>query len=122
MNAFATTRRHTLVRTVLLGLAGGLSLGAHAGEAQRSTEVTTSVAVSYADLDIASAAGAKTLYARIRSAARKVCGPEPSGLDLHGMAAYDACFQGAVSRAVHRVGSDRLQALHAVQSGKSRAG
>ena len=121
MTGSATTRRHMLLRTTLLGLAGAVSLGAHAGESRHPHEVTTSVAVSYADLDITDAAGARTLYARIRAAARKVCGPEPATLDLRGTAAYDACHQQAVARAVHRVGSEQLHALHAAQSARSRA-
>ena len=122
MNATATRRKQVLGRTLLLGITGGLSLGAHAGETRHPNEVTTSVRVSYADLDISGAAGAQTLYARIKSAAREACGPEPAVLDLRDAAGYNACYEQAVAKAVHRVGSDRLQALHAAQSGKSRAG
>jgi UrcA family protein len=110
-----------LTRTLLLGIASGLSLGAHAGEAQQPNEVTTSIKVSYADLDISDAAGARTLYARIKSAAREACGPEPAVLDLRDAAGYNACYEQAVAKAVNRVGSEQLHALHAAQSGKSRA-
>jgi UrcA family protein len=122
MNGPATRRKPVLTRTLLLGIACGLSLGAHAGETQHPNEVTTSVKVSYADLDISAAAGARTLYARIKSAARKACGPEPAVLDLRDQAGYDACYEQAVAKAVNRVGSDQLHALHAARSGRSRAG
>lgn len=122
MNRTATKRQHVLARTLLLGIASGLSLGAHAGEMKHPDEVTTSVRVSYADLDISGAAGVQTLYARIKSAAQEACGPEPAVLDLRDTAGYNACYKQAVAKAVNRVGSDRLQALHAAQSGHSRAG
>ena len=122
MNGTATRRKQVLTRMLLLGIASGLSLAAHAGEAQHPNEVTTSVKVSYADLDISHAAGAKTLYARIKSAAREACGPEPAVLDLRDAAGYNACYEQAVAKAVNRVGSEQLQALHAAQSGRSRAG
>jgi UrcA family protein len=121
MNGTATRRKHALTRTLLLGIASGLSLAAHAGEAQHPNEVTTSVKVSYADLDITDAAGARTLYARIKSAAREACGPEPAVLDLRDAAGYNACYEQAVAKPVNRVGSEQLHALHAAKSGKSRA-
>lgn len=122
MNRSATTRKHALLRTALLGITGALSLGAQAGEPRPPNEVTASVAVSFADLDITGAAGAQTLYARIRAAASEVCGPEPGVLDLRESADYNACYQQAVAKAVNRVGSDQLHAVHAAQSGRSRAG
>lgn len=122
MNGTATRLKQVLTRTLLLGIAGGLSLAAHAGEPQHPNEVTTSVKVSYADLDISHPAGAQTLYSRIKSAAREACGPEPAVLDLRDAAGYNACYQQAVAKAVNRVGSEQLHALHAAQSGKSRTG
>lgn len=121
MNGTATRRKQVLTRTLVLGIAGGLSFAAHAGESQHPNEVTTSVKVSYADLDLSHAAGARTLYARIKSAAREACGPEPAVLDLRDAASYNACYEQAVAKAVNRVGSDQLNALHAARSGKSRA-
>jgi len=110
-----------LTRTLLLGIASGLSLAAHAGDTRHPNEVTTSVKVSYADLDISHATGARTLYGRIKAAAREACGPEPAVLDLRDAAGHNACYEQAVAKAVNRVGSEQLHALHAAQSGKSRA-
>ena len=122
MNGTATRSKLPSARMLLLAIAGGLSLGAHAGEAQHPNEVTTSVRVSYADLDLSEAGGAQTLYARIKSAAREACGPEPAVLDLRDAAGYKACYEQAVAKAVNRVGSDQLNALHAARPGKSRTG
>ena len=79
-------------------------------------ETPRGIKVSYADLDLSTAAGAATLYSRIRGAARQVCGPE-GVLDYH-MRGWKRCFNGAVSNAVAKVNSPRLTALH---EGKSPA-
>jgi len=112
MHADASHRSPILARTLLLGLAAGLSLGAHAGEADRNGRVRTAVTVSYADLDLTDAAGARSLYSRLKSAAREACGPEPSVRDLHGVMDYRSCYQYALNKAVHGVDSQRLRALH----------
>ncbi len=121
MNATATTRHHALTRTLLLGLAASLSLGAQAGDTSPH-RVHTSVAVSYADLDLTDAAGARTLYARLKAAAQEACGSEPSLRDLRSTAEYKACYEGALNKAVHGVDSQRLHALHAAQTRKARMG
>ena len=73
-------------------------------------EATRSVRVSYADLNLTTQAGAATLYGRIRSAARQVCGYEgPS---------FTSCFKKAVGDAVAQVNSPQLTALY---QGKSPA-
>lgn len=122
MNANATNRKHAYARTLLLGLAASLPLAAQAGEARDPNRVYTSVKVSYADLDLTDAAGARTLYARLKSAARRACGPEPSWRDLHSTADYDACYHHALNKAVNGVDNDRLHALHAARSSKAAMG
>lgn len=122
MNADATNRKHALARTLLLGLAASLSLAAQAGEAKDPYRVRTSVTVSYADLDLTDAAGARTLYARLKSAARQACGPEPSLRDLHSTADYQTCYHRALNKSVNGVDNDRLHALHAARSSKAAMG
>jgi UrcA family protein len=112
MHADATHRSPLLARTLLLGLAAGLSLAAQAGEADRNGRVNAAVKVSYADLDLTDTAGARTLYARLKSAAREACGPEPSVRDLHDTADYRSCYEYALNKAVHGVDSQQLKALH----------
>lgn len=55
-------------------------------------------AVSYADLNLASAAGAKSLETRIRNAAKQVC-DIGSVRDLAAAAAADRCYDAAVTEA-----------------------
>jgi UrcA family protein len=55
-------------------------------------------AVSYADLNLASAAGAKSLEARVRNAAKQVCGVG-TARDLSTIAATERCYDAAVNEA-----------------------
>jgi UrcA family protein len=79
-------------------------------------EPVHSMKVSYSDLDLNTQSGAKTLYDRIRGAARQVCGYE--GQTFTDQALWRSCFNGAISDAVATVNNPRLTALH---QGKSPA-
>ena len=57
---------------------------------RRKTPELHKLTVKYSDLNIASAAGATTLYHRIRGAARFVCGEEGRGIDEQLM--WNSCF------------------------------
>ena len=70
------------------------------------------VVVQYADLDLNSAAGNKVLYARLSAAAERACGNEPSARELKRQVQYRACYDKALNRAVDKIGSRELQALH----------
>ncbi len=124
MNVNASTRTHFLSRTLVLGLLAGLSLGAQAGEARHAGSANRAVVVSYADLDLTSTAGASTLYARLESAASKACGHEPTASlwELNRMAAYEACYEHALAKAVNQVDNDTLHALHAERRTRSSMG
>jgi UrcA family protein len=70
-------------------------------------------AVSFADLDLGTRAGAYTLLMRIRGAARRVCSPEPSTpADLRDSADYHGCFDEAMGRAVADVDAPALSDLY----------
>jgi UrcA family protein len=68
--------------------------------------------VSYADLDLSKAAGAQTLYKRIKAAARHVCGPVDQYTFVTPPSTFRACFQQAVADAVAQVDRPSLTALH----------
>jgi UrcA family protein len=81
-------------------------------EEQQGVGVRT-VTVRFGDLDISTTAGAKTLYQRIRGAARTVCGEEEDyDLGLDARRAWNSCYQSAVNGAVDKVHSPLLRALH----------
>lgn len=72
----------------------------------------TSITVSFRDLDLSGIAGATTLYHRIQSAAKQVCGYAP-GADLIERAAWQACYRNATTEAVRKVNNPLLTAVHA---------
>jgi UrcA family protein len=78
-----------------------------------------SITVSYSDLDLTRAEGARTLYGRIRTAARRACSPEEYGI-YSLRQNYRACVTEAVREAVGQVNQPTLTALH--QARNSRAG
>jgi UrcA family protein len=116
--------RKTAVASALLACitAIGVAATARAGESAVQTVGVTRVVVRYGDLDLTSPAGAQTLYARLSSAASKACGGEPGTRDLLSRMSYQDCRSTALDRAVSRVGSSQLQALHEESSEGSSVG
>ena len=86
-----------LVTTLLIGC---LAATAHATTTASTENVRQSV-VSYADLDLETEAGAKTLVRRIKFAARRVCGVNDAGLmAMEFRAQLHRCAEQATARAV----------------------
>jgi UrcA family protein len=85
-----------LVTTLLIGC---LAATAHATTS--ATENARQSVVSYADLDLETEAGAKTLVRRIKFAARRVCGVNDAGLlAMEFRAQLHRCAEQATARAV----------------------
>jgi len=97
----------------------GLAPTAHAGNLARATK-NPDVIVNYGDLNINSAQGAKVLYARLGTAAAKVCGNEYWTKELARQFQYQACYDDAMDRAVEKIGKPQVQALHAARRSESR--
>jgi UrcA family protein len=97
-------------------LVGALLLAA-AATAAAGTDVTNSwvrvasLEVEYTDLNLATTAGAKTLYKRISHAAHTVCGPNHARA-VALQSAYRRCVRDAVNAAVEKVGAPTLTVLH----------
>jgi UrcA family protein len=105
---------HTIIRTKLYAAiycaVGTAALGALSTSAQAKEQDPPSKTVKFADLDIQTPEGAKTLYNRIRVAAREVC--ELSvGNDPILMGATRACIDTAIDGAVKKVNAPYLTAL-----------
>lgn len=86
---------------VLLGASGSAAL-AQTRVSPVTVEARPSVSVSYADLDLSEPAGMRTLEARLRGAARAVCGSpgkEPVGIRYE----RKACLKSALSSAWDQV-------------------
>jgi UrcA family protein len=77
--------------------------------------------VAYADLNLDSVSGARTLYARLKGAAREVCSPLESSNVLR-RAAWQSCFDHAVDTAVATVNKAQLTALRVGVSRRAPAG
>ena len=71
---------------------------------------TQAETVSYADLDLGHEAGARALLARIKSAAKRVCGTAPDARDTD--PSYRKCVDRALDRAVTEVNRPAVNALH----------
>jgi UrcA family protein len=71
--------------------------------------------VRYHDTDLNRPANATRVYARIHSAAEKVC--EPLGKGLAARAQFEACVEGAIADAVAKVNRPELDAVHSATIG-----
>ncbi len=100
-------------KVLFVGIAGMcFALSAQAGDGAAPGTSRTQVVVTFDDLNLASTAGARTLYARLKSAAQQACGSRPTGRDLQGYMAYQSCYDSALEKAVRKVDNARLLALH----------
>jgi UrcA family protein len=102
-------------------VSGGLAMAASVAYAASDDAAAPSMKVSYADLDLSTDHGLKTLYGRIRTAATEVC-PHLVGGDFNAARSQvvSACRDAAVARAVGQINNSRLSALYA--SRKSAVG
>lgn len=91
-------------------LVGCALFGPLAAAAPDATDAP-SITVSYADLDVARDAGARSLYARLRQAARHVCSAH-DGRELQGRLERRRCIGTALDGAVRSAGIDKVTALH----------
>ena len=69
------------------------------------------VVVNFSDLDVARGSGVETLYQRLRTAAKTVCGTR----DFRNITAaqeWRACYKQALDGAVEKVDNDLLDELH----------
>lgn len=91
------------------------SAGARAGD--RSDDVLR-YTINYADLDLATESGARTLYRRIVAAAHRVC-PGESSRELSEVSASGTCREAAVARAMSEVHTRELALARAVHEPQS---
>ncbi|HEX2791408.1 MAG TPA: UrcA family protein [Steroidobacteraceae bacterium] len=108
---FPSRRRNTVRMATLVGYFVAATAAGVAGAASPATDVP-SVVVRYADLDLATDPGVRTLYTRIARAALKVCPDAPIG-DLHAVVQARTCQQQAIARAVLDVNRPMLAAVYA---------
>jgi UrcA family protein len=100
------------LRAAVLSAYTATSLCALQTTAHAADDALPTQKVSYADLDISKAAGAKTLYRRIEAAARQVCAVDYTK-DLDVAARNRGCMKQAIDGAVNSVDSAALSNLNA---------
>ena len=101
-----------MARPTLAIIAAGLGGWLLASTAFASTSSEgPAVRVSYSELDLSKDAGVERLYARLRQAAKQVCG-SADNRDFVALREKDACVRAALDRAVESVHSARLSARH----------
>jgi UrcA family protein len=110
-------RHFTTVLPACLTLAAAVLL-AGPGNAVAAATDAPSVTIRFADLNLNTAAGARTLYQRISGAARLVCGPDGRGFDE--AREWRGCYEQAVRNAVTQVHNPLLRAEYAEQQGELR--
>lgn len=102
------------ITNALAGLAAAGLIAALAAPALAHAAVPDAKAevVRFADLDLASPAGAHTLYARIYNAAREVCGPSEIIGVRSSVSAWQDCVAASVNQAVRSVNRPLLTAYY----------
>jgi len=74
--------------------------------------------VRFDDLNLDRKAGAVTLYERLETAARRVCGARESGsVFIHDTRDWERCQADALQRAVERIDNTHLNAVHQHHTG-----
>jgi UrcA family protein len=107
-------------RSLVLLLSAGSVLGVGvAGTAHAAG--TSSMSVSYQDLNPSNPADARVLYARLQRAASAVCHPVPA-MDLARHAAFERCYDAALSDAVNQVNAPQVLALYRAETGSTQHG
>ena len=115
MTASTLTSSRLIVRATAALFAGACVFAlTPVARAEAVTDVPK-IEVKYTDLDIATEAGARTLYRRIATAARQVC-PRGEGSIIQKMdEASRTCIREAIARAVREVNSPRLAEVEAAE-------
>ena len=88
------------------------ALGAQPTFAATADDGVVSVRVPYADLNLQSPAGARTMLARLTTASHSACGSEPTITDLGRSELYRGCVSGTLDRAVRSLGAPLVTAAY----------
>jgi UrcA family protein len=103
-------------RCALIGVATiAAGLAVNQASAASSDDAPRSVVVRYSDLNLAKPQDARTLYARIQTAARVACG-DVDNADLGRFALYHNCINEAVTKSVSTVNMQQVTEIHEAQS------
>ena len=103
-------------RCALIGIATlAAGLAVNQASAAPWDDAPPSVVVRYSDLNLSQPQDARTLYARIQTAARVACG-DISSADLARFGQYHNCVDHAVTNAVAAVSARQVTEIHEAQT------
>jgi len=105
--------RNVLRPSVLLGAALAAALLSSTSFATDPPDAVHKVTVRYTQTELSNTSGASSVYARIRNAARMVCGD--SGRSLGEQRIYRSCYHDAMEAAVADVHSPLLETVYRAQ-------
>jgi UrcA family protein len=91
------------------------------GQANADSAQVLTKTVSYDARTLNSEQGARTLYARLRSAAQEVCSP-PEARELNRRQVWQSCVDNSVESAVLKVNSPLVSAVHNKTTLRAAAG
>jgi len=111
---------NTATRIIIASLAPFASLMS-SGQANADSAQVLTKTVTYDARTLNSEQGARTLYARLRSAASEVCSPYESR-ELSRRAVWQSCVHDAVESAVLKVNSPMVSAAHNQATLRASAG
>lgn len=75
-----------------------------------------SITINYSELDISKPQGLEVLYARIKHAAKAVCGFDGSPQELSRSRHLEACYRTSLDNAIRQINRPKLTALHRAKS------
>jgi UrcA family protein len=112
MNTIPSTSLRTLLASAIIGTLASIATVSNASEASSPPQVV----VKFADLDISTPKGTKTLYRRIHTAAADICLQMYQTDDSY-RAHKNACLQKVIGDAVIKVNRPALSAAFASDFG-----
>lgn len=110
MNMARFSKQFLAGSAAALALLTGQAQAGNYSETLVRSEAVRTATVSYDDLDLASSKGQESLYYRISSAAREVCGSGDYRItgDLGVAADNEACYERAVNDALSQISAGRV--------------
>lgn len=111
------TRIGNTFRHGLIALSAGMALVSGTAQAGALDGAQPTVRVQYSKQDLATRQGVRTLYSRLRIAARQVC-PDWDARDLSRSVAARACYEAALADAVNQIREPRLTLVHTQRAGR----
>jgi UrcA family protein len=106
----------TSILSLVLGASALLLAAAPTASVAAQPDDTFSATVKYADLNLASREGAKTMYQRIERTAQSLCGDEPDIREIGARAGWRTCVNSSVDNAVGRLNDPMVAAFNGGRS------